>query len=85
MKKLLILLSCVAVLSAALTGCASDKKDTTVTDDQSLASTTSMSEAVSEEITDMSEDVSEALTDASNDMAGNTTKNDTTATSANND
>ena len=79
MKKLLILFSALAILSAAMTGCAMGNKDTSTTSDQTLTPTSSMSEKVSEEITDMSEDISEAMTDASEDMQGNsTTAQDTT-------
>ncbi len=86
MKKILILLCSLIVLATAFTGCASDKKGTSTTSDQTLTPTSSMSEKVSEEITDMSEDISEALTDASEDMKDDTTKNeDTTKTSDKND
>ena len=79
MKKLLVLISSVLILSAAFTGCAMDKKGESTTSDQTLTPTSSMSEKVSEELTDASEKVSEALTDASEKMADdNTTTQDTT-------
>lgn len=77
MKKLLIMLCSLAIISAAFTGCAADRNDTTTTNDQTLTPTTNMSEKVSEEITDMSEDVSDALTDASDNMANDTTADTT--------
>lgn len=73
MKKFLLIVCSLAIISAALTSCAMDKKDTTTTNDQTLTPTTDMSQKVSEELTDMSEDVSEALTDASEKIADNTT------------
>ncbi len=87
MKKALILLCSIAVIAAAFTGCASDKKDATTTNDQTLTPTSSMSEKVSEKMTEMSEDVSEALTDASEDMKNDDTtkKEDTTKPSENKD
>ena len=77
MKKFLILLCSLAIIGAAFTGCAADKKDTTTTDDQTLTPTTDMSQEVSEEVTDMSEKVSEAVTDISEDISED--MSDTTA------
>lgn len=73
MKKLLMIVCSLAIISAALTSCAMDNKNTSTTSDQTLTPTSSMSEKVSEELTDMSEDVSEALTDASEKLADDTT------------
>ena len=69
MKKLLVLISSVLILSAAFTGCAMDKKGENTTNDQTLTPTSSMSEKVSEELTDASEKISEGLTDASEKLS----------------